>query len=166
MIRGFVYSGSSAIPPAPARRKLLPMMVCNLLKFYFTRAAQPEPGAILRLGCRDWISQVFIRLHATGLIAWEVSGIGGHEQPTRKIDERTSQHMLPTQSCIPIDWLAARGVGFHNIIGKAYDYDRAFDIVWYRPMNLRYGLYDGGFIRFAGSQGLTLAGVTHTLPYC
>lgn len=32
-----------------------PMMACNLLKFYFTRAAQPEPGAILRLGCRDWM---------------------------------------------------------------------------------------------------------------
>ncbi|KAH6632187.1 hypothetical protein F5144DRAFT_630083 [Chaetomium tenue] len=142
-----------------------PMMVCNLLKFDFTRAAQPEPGPIVWHGCRDWISQVFIRLHATGLITWNVSGIGGREQPTRKIDERTHERMLQTQDCAFIDWLAARGVGFHDIIGKAYDYDRAFGIVWYRQMDVRYGSYGDGFTQFTESMR-DLAPATYTLPYC
>ena len=87
--------------------------------------------------------QVFIRLHAVRLIQWQVSGIGGHEHPTRHIDKQTAERLLPAHDCPPINWLTA---GFTDVIGKRYDWN--FGTVQYTRMDVRCGIFGDGFIPF------------------
>jgi hypothetical protein len=105
-------------------------------------------------------AQVFVRLHAVGIIQWEVSGIGGHEHPTRHTDEQTAERLLPAHGCPPINWLTA---GFSDVIGMRYDW--SFGTVLYTQLDVRYGIFGDGFIPFEQPFLRNMNVLADTLPY-
>ncbi|KAK4134654.1 hypothetical protein BT67DRAFT_421340, partial [Trichocladium antarcticum] len=66
-------------------------------------------------GCRDWIAQAFVRLHAVGLVDWAIQGILGPD------GQGLQRESLQPSSRLPVTLIDWRGAGFHDVIGKVFE---------------------------------------------
>ncbi|KAL2133063.1 hypothetical protein VTI74DRAFT_2967 [Chaetomium olivicolor] len=151
-------------------------MRSSLAPFHFVT----PNGDIWYDGCRDWVAQVFIRLHYLGLVSWELEGIIGPEavksldpgwEPEVHDAKRQKFFPLPNSGCPTIDWGTA---GFHDIIGKFFLEAEAHEfrdgkgrpyvahVVYYRRLDLVEGIVGRAVTRFYHSQRAPI----HVLPYC
>ncbi|KAK0705723.1 hypothetical protein B0T21DRAFT_455259 [Apiosordaria backusii] len=72
-------------------------------------------------GCRDWVTQAFIRAYMARCVGWEIVGITGPDGESAKPEEEYERiSMQAERGATYIDWKHGRP-GFHDVIGKFFD---------------------------------------------
>jgi len=108
----------------------------DLTRFDFVQAAEIEGVDVLD-GCRDFVSQCFVRLHQNQMVTWAATGVvkGDLGQNPRAI--------LPS-------------LGFHDLIGNNYREDRPAGQMMVIPLPLHRGTFFDGPRRVEAYQGYRL----------
>ncbi|KAK3376181.1 hypothetical protein B0T24DRAFT_699406 [Lasiosphaeria ovina] len=114
------------------RNNMNPVFQINLALFNFSMVYNEEAGEELEVGCRDWISQVFIRLHHMGWVDWWVD--------TSIPENANIVERLILNPEFNVKRLSGT-LGFHDIISKVYQWDGGDDPVFYRDSNVTRGIF-------------------------
>ncbi|KAK0713609.1 hypothetical protein B0T26DRAFT_873711 [Lasiosphaeria miniovina] len=109
-----------------------PIFQINLGLFNFSMVYNEDAEDELEVGCRDWISQVFIRLHHLGWVEWWVdTSIPQNADIVAKLTPNPDFDVKRLGGTL----------GFHDIISKVYQWDGGYDPVFYRGSNVTRGIF-------------------------
>ncbi|KAK4200112.1 hypothetical protein QBC40DRAFT_155431, partial [Triangularia verruculosa] len=97
-------------------------------------------------GCRDWVTQAFIRAYMARCVGWEIVGITGPDGEFAKPEEEYEKISIQAErGATYIDWKHGRP-GFHDVIGKFFDARRTSragrsKVIVYRDLPLENGRF-------------------------